>query len=50
VEPVAGNMGCILPKGGIEGLRKLCTENGILLIFLMRGHDLGWLLVEFKNY
>jgi glutamate-1-semialdehyde 2,1-aminomutase len=34
VEPVAGNMGCIPPKEGfLEGLRKLCTENGILLIF-----------------
>jgi glutamate-1-semialdehyde 2,1-aminomutase len=34
VEPVAGNMGCIPPKKGfLEGLRQLCTENGILLIF-----------------
>ena len=34
VEPVAGNMGCIPPnKGFLEGLRQLCTENGILLIF-----------------
>jgi glutamate-1-semialdehyde 2,1-aminomutase len=34
VEPIAGNMGCILPAPGfIEGLRKLCTEEGILLIF-----------------
>jgi glutamate-1-semialdehyde 2,1-aminomutase len=34
IEPVAGNMGCILPeKGFLEGLRKLCTENGSLLIF-----------------
>jgi glutamate-1-semialdehyde 2,1-aminomutase len=34
VEPVAGNMGCIPPnKGFLEGLRKLCTENAILLIF-----------------
>lgn len=34
VEPVAGNMGCVPPKDGfLEGLRKLCTENGILLIF-----------------
>ncbi|MET0760560.1 MAG: glutamate-1-semialdehyde 2,1-aminomutase [Flavobacterium sp.] len=34
VEPVAGNMGCIPPKEGfLEGLRQLCTENGILLIF-----------------
>lgn len=34
VEPVAGNMGCIPPqKGFLEGLRKMCSENGILLIF-----------------
>ncbi|MBL7706135.1 MAG: glutamate-1-semialdehyde 2,1-aminomutase [Taibaiella sp.] len=34
IEPIAGNMGCILPKEGfIEGLRKICTENGIVLIF-----------------
>jgi len=34
VEPVAGNMGCIPPnKGFLEGLRQMCTEHGILLIF-----------------
>ena len=34
LEPVAGNMGCIPPaKGFLEGLRKLCDENKILLIF-----------------
>ncbi len=34
LEPVAGNMGCIPPKEGfLEGLRKLCDANGILLIF-----------------
>ncbi|MGM8360676.1 glutamate-1-semialdehyde 2,1-aminomutase [Flavobacterium sp. ARAG 55.4] len=34
VEPVAGNMGCVPPiKGFLEGLRQLCSENGILLIF-----------------
>lgn len=34
LEPVAGNMGCIPPaKGFLEGLRELCTQNGILLIF-----------------
>ena len=34
IEPVAGNMGCILPQEGfIEGLRALCTREGILLIF-----------------
>jgi glutamate-1-semialdehyde 2,1-aminomutase len=34
VEPVAGNMGCILPVPGfLEGLRKICDKHGILLIF-----------------
>jgi len=34
LEPVAGNMGCIPPaEGFLEGLRKLCDENDILLIF-----------------
>ncbi|MFK8296782.1 glutamate-1-semialdehyde 2,1-aminomutase [Capnocytophaga cynodegmi] len=34
IEPIAGNMGCVPPKKGfLEGLRKLCTENGTLLIF-----------------
>ncbi len=34
VEPVAGNMGCILPAPGfLEGLRKLCDEEGIVFIF-----------------
>ena len=34
VEPVAGNMGCIPPKEGfLQGLRELCSANGILLIF-----------------
>lgn len=34
IEPVAGNMGCIPPeKDFIRGLRTLCTEEGILLIF-----------------
>jgi glutamate-1-semialdehyde 2,1-aminomutase len=34
VEPVAGNMGCIPPlKGFLEGLRQMCSDNGILLIF-----------------
>ncbi len=34
IEPVAGNMGCIPPaKGFLNGLRQLCRENGILLIF-----------------
>jgi glutamate-1-semialdehyde 2,1-aminomutase len=34
LEPVAGNMGCILPEPGyVEGLRKLCNEHEALLIF-----------------
>ena len=34
VEPVAGNMGLILPQPGyLQGLRQLCDEHGILLIF-----------------
>ena len=34
IEPVAGNMGCIPPEPGyLEGLRSLCTEEGIVLIF-----------------
>jgi glutamate-1-semialdehyde 2,1-aminomutase len=34
IEPVAGNMGCILPKTGfLEGLRSLCTEENIIFIF-----------------
>ncbi|PWU04595.1 MAG: glutamate-1-semialdehyde-2,1-aminomutase [Bacteroidetes bacterium] len=33
IEPVAGNMGCIPPLPGfLEGLRNICTENGIVLI------------------
>lgn len=34
VEPVAGNMGCVLPKQGyLDNLRKLTEEAGSLLIF-----------------
>lgn len=34
VEPVAGNMGCVLPQEGfLKGLRKICDDNNILLIF-----------------
>lgn len=34
IEPVAGNMGCIIPEEGfLEGLRQLCDENNILLVF-----------------
>ena len=44
IEPVAGNMGCILPEAGfLEGVRKLCTEENIVLIFdeVMTGFRLG---------
>lgn len=34
LEPVAGNMGCILPADGfLEGLRTLCDQHEIVLIF-----------------
>ena len=34
IEPVAGNMGCVIPQNGfIEGIRKLCDQNNCLLIF-----------------
>ena len=34
VEPVAGNMGTVPPREGfLEGLRTICTNEGILLIF-----------------
>jgi glutamate-1-semialdehyde 2,1-aminomutase len=34
VEPVAGNMGCIPPvEGYLQGLRDLCTDRGVVLIF-----------------
>jgi len=34
LEPIAGNMGCIPPKKGfLQGLRKLCNQNDIVLIF-----------------
>jgi glutamate-1-semialdehyde 2,1-aminomutase len=34
VEPIVGNMGCIPPKPGfLEALRKICTEQKIILIF-----------------
>lgn len=34
IEPVAGNMGCVLPKPGfLEGLRAICDQEGIVLIF-----------------
>lgn len=34
VEPIAGNMNCVLPQAGfLEGLRALCTAHGALLVF-----------------
>lgn len=34
IEPVAGNMGLVLPQEGyLQGLRELCTKYGALLIF-----------------
>tara|TARA_R100001369_G_scaffold22674_1_gene41262 strand:+ start:15615 stop:16904 length:1290 start_codon:yes stop_codon:yes gene_type:complete len=34
LEPVAGNMGCIPPLDGfLQGLRRLCDEHDILLVF-----------------
>lgn len=34
IEPIAGNMGCIVPeKGFLEGIRELCDSNGALFIF-----------------
>ena len=44
VEPIAGNMGCIPPaQGYLQGLRDLCDEHGILLIFdeVMTGFRVG---------
>ena len=34
IEPVAGNMGCVLPaEGYLQGLRTLCDEHGVVFIF-----------------
>lgn len=34
LEPVCGNMGCVLPKDGfLEGLRAICNKENALLIF-----------------
>jgi glutamate-1-semialdehyde 2,1-aminomutase len=34
IEPVAGNMGCIVPKEGyLQGLRSICDKEGIVFIF-----------------
>ena len=45
VEPVAGNMGLVIPASGyLEGLRELCTKHGALLLFdeVMTGFRVGW--------
>ncbi|AZI67491.1 glutamate-1-semialdehyde-2,1-aminomutase [Kaistella daneshvariae] len=45
VEPVAGNMGCVLPENNfLQKLRALCDENGALLIFdeVMTGFRLAF--------
>ena len=44
VEPVAGNMNLVKPQPGfLEGLRRLCTEHGAVLIFdeVMTGFRVG---------
>jgi glutamate-1-semialdehyde 2,1-aminomutase len=44
VEPVAGNMGCVLPEAGyLQGLRERCDRSGALLIFdeVMTGFRVG---------
>jgi glutamate-1-semialdehyde 2,1-aminomutase len=34
LEPVVGNMGCVIPDPGyLQGLRKLCDDHNIILIF-----------------
>ncbi|MBC8032657.1 MAG: glutamate-1-semialdehyde 2,1-aminomutase [Chitinophagaceae bacterium] len=34
IEPIAGNMGCVLPVPGfLEGIRKICNEEKIVFIF-----------------
>jgi glutamate-1-semialdehyde 2,1-aminomutase len=45
VEPVAGNMGVVVPAAGyLEGLRALTREHGALLIFdeVITGFRVGW--------
>jgi glutamate-1-semialdehyde 2,1-aminomutase len=45
VEPVAGNMGVVPPRPGfLEGLRRLCDQEGSLLIFdeVITGFRVGW--------
>jgi len=45
VEPVAGNMGLVLPREGfLAGLRELCDRAGALLVFdeVITGFRVGW--------
>ena len=45
VEPIAGNMGCILPENHfLQNLRKICDENGAILILdeVMTGFRLAF--------
>jgi glutamate-1-semialdehyde 2,1-aminomutase len=45
VEPIAGNMGLVLPEAGfLEGLRQLCDGAGALLIFdeVISGFRVAW--------
>ncbi|HEX4795339.1 MAG TPA: glutamate-1-semialdehyde 2,1-aminomutase [Humisphaera sp.] len=45
VEPVAGNMGVVVPANGyLEGLRALCDQHGALLVFdeVMTGFRVTW--------
>ena len=46
LEPIPHNIGCVLPKQEfLEGLRRICTEEGIILVFdeviTAIRHDLG---------
>jgi len=45
VEPVAGNMGLVVPaEGYLQGLRDLCDQHGALLLFdeVMTGFRVAW--------
>ncbi len=45
LEPIAGNMGVIPPREGfLAGLRKLCDQEGIVLVFdeVITGFRVGW--------
>ncbi|MDB5323674.1 MAG: hemL [Phycisphaerales bacterium] len=45
IEPVAGNMGLVLPAAGyLQGIRDLCTKHGAMLLFdeVMTGFRVAW--------